>query len=289
MDWLVAMKQSLTNMVVSELSSPAPDTSPAPSSTGWIPVLEPMSWVAGIVAGLAVVATFVLWIRKRYKQTERAKRKLLQERLSLLNLGAPQARVSELLEPFKDALTTVRSGPMDVHFRPRGGIFEQYDFPDAAVKVVLEEGVVQVISITGKSKRFRMRVRGSNQIPSLELGSARFGEIPWNSVAYYQSCNGATKRMNWYMEYRGFLGETDPNVWVYCWHTYGFTRDVRWFSRHVPSWLTFGSTEAGKLAASQIQELEVFRRGLHINCVIRMRQDDNIPMASLIAYLPDGE
>lgn len=90
--------------------------------------------------------------------------------------------------------------------------------------------------------------------------------------------------MNWYYEYRNALGEADSNVWIYGWTPEGFSRDERWWFRHLPRWMKEGPVVENKVTPEQADELEEFRQGMQVNVVVALRHYDTTPLNGLRMY-----
>ncbi len=242
--------------------------------------LEPWSWVAAIIVAVLGLGSVYAFFSRRYKSSATARRRLLQRRLSHLTLGTPQSRVYELV-----GQQPTRVWNLDEGSRPGGGRLETFEFPDADLKIVVEKGIVQVLSIKAKSPKFRMALHGSNDAPSLVVGEDTFGDVPGDAVSYRGLCNGSSKGMNWYFEYRDIMGEADPNIWVYGWTPYGFTRDERWWFVHLPKWLVEGFAAENDPTPEEASELEAFRQGMPINVVVAVHHYETTPRSSLRTYL----
>lgn len=261
--------------------------SPAPQPVGgeftnWLSALEPWSWLAtiiGTVLGLSVVFAF---LSRHYKSSRTAQRRRLQKQLSQLTLGTPSARVYEIVE--RQPTKAWNLGERD---RPGGGRLEEFQFPDANLKVLVEEGIVQVLSVRAESRRFRMAMHGANEASSLVIGAATFGDLLRRTVSHHGLCNGSSKGTIWYYECRDVIGESDPNVWVYGWTPHGFHRaeDVSWWRNQLPQWLGEGPAFDNDFTPEQVASLEAFRQKMPINVVVAMRHYDPTPPYNLRMYL----
>lgn len=259
--------------------------SPAPHPAGgellnWLSIFEPWSWLATIIGTVLGLGTVFAFISRRYASSPTARRRRLKKQLSQLKLGTPATRVYELVGQHP-----TKASSLEERQRPGGGRLETFEFPDADLKIVVENGIVELFSVRTKSSKFRMALHGQNETPSLVVGAATFGDVPRRAVSYHGLCNGSSKRMNWYYERRDHMGEADPNAWVYGWTPYGFTRDPSWWFNHLPRWLSDGPTSEVNLTPEKVEALEAFRLRMPINTVVALRHNEPTPSYGLSAYL----
>jgi len=227
--------------------------------------LEPLSWVAGVLALLIALPPVFRQLRKSL-----GKKRDLRKNLSQLPLGTPRKRVYDLLgDPVRAAELSRTS------FATSDGRNEFFEFPDVDVQVIFEGDVLEVLSVRTKSSKYPVSLRGRGAVfpYSLSAGTSKFSDIPLREVTHCELVCGARAYMNWYLELRPGRSESDPNVWLYGWRPTGAEEMDQAL---LPTWFEGAHTmPCEKLTAHQRTELEAFRASLTINSVVALRYESD--------------